>query len=167
MYSACAAENVAQIITFGTMKARAAVRDVGRALDISYADVDRVAKQIPPTLDMTLERAQNESAPLKDLMQRDPRVTELLSVAKRLEGMTRHASVHAAGVVIAPKPLTEFVPLYKNQKDEITTQWAMKEIERIGLLKMDFLGLRTLTLLNDAAETIRQQGRPRSTPGSC
>ena len=150
-------ENVAQIITFGTMKARAAVRDVGRALDISYADVDRVAKQIPPTLDMTLERAQNESAPLKELMQRDPRVTELLSVAKRLEGMTRHASVHAAGVVIAPKPLTEFVPLYKNQKDEITTQWAMKEIERIGLLKMDFLGLRTLTLLNDAVETIRQQ----------
>ena len=148
-------ENVAQIITFGTMKARAAIRDVGRALDIPYADVDRVAKQIPPTLDMTLDRAQKENPALTDLAERDPRIKELLAVARRLEGMTRHASVHAAGVVIAPRPLTEFVPLYKNQRDEITTQWAMKEIERVGLLKMDFLGLSTLTLLDDAVETIR------------
>ena len=150
--------NVAQIITFGTMKARAAVRDVGRALDIPYADVDRVAKQIPPTLDMTLERAQAENPALNDLAARDGRVKELLAVAQRLEGLTRHASVHAAGVVIAPKPLTEFVPLYKSQRDEITTQWAMKEIERIGLLKMDFLGLSTLTLLDDAVRALRADG---------
>ncbi len=149
-------ENVAQIITFGTMKARAVVRDVGRALDIPYAEVDRVAKQIPATLDMTLEKALDENPALKDLEQKDARVAELLSVAKRLEGMTRHASVHAAGVVIAPRPLTEFVPLYKGQRDEITTQWAMKEIERVGLLKMDFLGLSTLTLLADAVAEIER-----------
>ncbi len=149
-------ESVAQIITFGTMKARAAVRDVGRVLDIPYADVDRVAKQIPPTLDMTLERALAENPALKDLQEKDPRIRELLEVAQRLEGMTRHASVHAAGVVIAPRPLTEFVPLHKGQRDEITTQWGMKEIERIGLLKMDFLGLSTLTLLHDAVQEIER-----------
>ena len=149
-------ENVAQIITFGTMKAKAAVRDVGRALDIAYADVDKVAKQIPATLDMTLDKALEESPALKELQQNDPRVQELLDVARRLEGMTRHASVHAAGVVIAPRPLTEFVPLYKGQRGEITTQWAMKEIERVGLLKMDFLGLSTLTLLRDAVDEIRR-----------
>ncbi|MEE8165741.1 MAG: DNA polymerase III subunit alpha, partial [Myxococcota bacterium] len=152
-------ENVAQIITFGTMKARAAVRDVGRALDVPYADVDRVAKQIPATLDMTLERAQAENPALAELANRDGRIKELLAVAQRLEGLTRHASVHAAGVVIAPRPLTEFVPLYKSQRDEITTQWAMNEIERIGLLKMDFLGLSTLTLLDDAVGAIRADGR--------
>ena len=149
-------ENVAQIITFGTMKARAAVRDVGRTLGLSYADVDRVAKQIPPTLDMTLDRALADNPTLREMQQRDERVKELLDVAKRLEGVTRHASVHAAGVVIAPRPLTEFAPLYKSQKDEITTQWAMKEIERIGLLKMDFLGLSTLTLLDDAVAHIKK-----------
>ena len=149
-------ENVAQIITFGTMKARAAVRDVGRTLGMSYADVDRVAKQIPPTLDMTLDRAVEETQTLKDMFRQDERVKELITVARRLEGVTRHASVHAAGVVIAPRPLTEFAPLYKNQKDEITTQWAMKEIERIGLLKMDFLGLSTLTLLDDAVKHIHE-----------
>ena len=149
-------ENVAQIITFGTMKARAAVRDVGRALDIPYADVDKVAKQIPATLDMTLDKALEEAPALKDLQQQDLRIKELLDVARRLEGMTRHASVHAAGVVIAPRPLTEFVPLYKGQRGELTTQWAMKEIERVGLLKMDFLGLSTLTLLRDAVDEIRR-----------
>jgi len=147
-------ENVAQIITFGTMKARAVVRDVGRSLDIPFADVDRVAKLIPATLDMTLDKALEEVPQLKQLSEQDERVKELLSVARRLEGMTRHASVHAAGVVIAPKSITEFAPLYKGKNDEITTQWAMKEIERIGLLKMDFLGLSTLTLLNDAVEQI-------------
>ncbi len=148
-------ENVAQIITFGTMKARAVVRDVGRSLDIPFADVDRVAKLIPPTLDMTLDKALEEVPLLKEASDQDERVKELLAVARRLEGMTRHASVHAAGVVIAPRPITEFAPLYKGKNDEITTQWAMKEIERIGLLKMDFLGLSTLTLLNDAVEEIR------------
>jgi len=149
-------ENVAQIITFGTMKARAVVRDVGRVLDLSYADVDKVAKQIPPALDMTLEKALAENPQLSDLDQKDDRVHELLEVAKRLEGMTRHASVHAAGVVIAPRAITEFAPIYKSQKDEITTQWAMKEIERMGLLKMDFLGLSTLTLIDDALSEIRK-----------
>ena len=149
-------ENVAQIITFGTMKARAVVRDVGRALDISFAEVDRVAKQIPATLDMTLGKALEENPALRQMEASEPRIRELLEVARRLEGTTRHASVHAAGVVIAPKPLTEFVPLYRGQHDEITTQWSMKEIERIGLLKMDFLGLTTLTLLHDAVGQIRR-----------
>ncbi len=149
-------ENVAQIITFGTMKARAVVRDVARVMDIPYADADRVAKAVPPALDMTLEKALAESPALKDMEQKDERVRELLGVARRLEGMTRHASVHAAGVVIAPRPLTEFVPLYKTQKDEIVTQWAMKEIERVGLLKMDFLGLSTLTLIRDALDEIKR-----------
>jgi DNA polymerase-3 subunit alpha len=149
-------ENVAQIITFGTMKARAVVRDVARVMDIPYADADRVAKAVPPALDMTLEKALVESPALKEMEQKDERIKELLSVARRLEGMTRHASVHAAGVVIAPRPLTEFVPLYKSQKDEIVTQWAMKEVERVGLLKMDFLGLSTLTLIRDALDEIRR-----------
>ena len=149
-------ENVAQIITFGTMKARAVVRDVARVMDIPYADADRVAKAVPPALDMTLAKALEESPALKDMQQKDERVRELLTVAQRLEGMTRHASVHAAGVVIAPKPLTEFIPLYKSQKDEIVTQWAMKEVERVGLLKMDFLGLSTLTLIRDALDEIKR-----------
>jgi DNA polymerase-3 subunit alpha len=149
-------ENVAQIITFGTMKARAVVRDVARVMDIPYADADRVAKAIPPALDMTLAKALDESPALKEMRDKDERVRELLTVAQRLEGMTRHASVHAAGVVIAPRPLTEFIPLYKSQKDEIVTQWAMKEVERVGLLKMDFLGLSTLTLIRDALDEIKR-----------
>jgi DNA polymerase-3 subunit alpha len=149
-------ENVAQIITFGTMKARAVVRDVARVMDIPYADADRVAKAVPPALDMTLDKALDENPALKEMEQKDERVKELLAVARRLEGMTRHASVHAAGVVIAPRPLTEFIPLYKSQKDEIVTQWAMKEVERVGLLKMDFLGLSTLTLIRDALDEIKR-----------
>ena len=149
-------ENVAQIITFGTMKARAVVRDVARVMDIPYADADKVAKAVPAALDMTLDKALEQNPALKEMEQKDERVKELLAVARRLEGMTRHASVHAAGVVIAPKPLTEFVPLYKSQKDEIVTQWAMKEVERVGLLKMDFLGLSTLTLIRDAIEEIKR-----------
>src|SRR5881296_3832960 len=149
-------ENVAQIITFGTMKAKAVVRDVGRVLEMTFADVDKVAKQIPPTLDMTLEKALEENPVLKELEQNDPKVQELLSVARRLEGMTRHASVHAAGVVIAPKAITEYAPLYKGARDEIVTQWSMKEIERVGLLKMDFLGLSTLTLIFDCIEEIKR-----------
>jgi len=152
-------ENVAQIITFGTMKAKAVVRDVGRVLDMTYAEVDRVAKLIPPALDMTLEKALGENPALKQLRDSDPRVKELLEIGQRLEGLTRHASVHAAGVVIAPKAITEFAPLYKGARDEIVTQWAMKEIERMGLLKMDFLGLSTLTLIDDAlAEIARTTG---------
>jgi DNA polymerase III subunit alpha len=149
-------DRVAQIITFGTMKAKAVVRDVGRVLEMPYADVDKVAKQIPPALDMTLEKALEESEPLRQMEQNDPKVKELLAVARRLEGMTRHASVHAAGVVITPKAITEYVPLYKGAHDEIVTQWSMKEIDRVGLLKMDFLGLSTLTLIDDAIKEIER-----------
>ena len=149
-------ENVAQIITFGTMKAKAVVRDVGRVLEMPFADVDKVAKLIPATLEMTLDKALEETPALKELERSDPKVKELLAVARRLEGMTRHASVHAAGVVIAPRAITEFAPLYKGARDEITTQWSMKEIERIGLLKMDFLGLSTLTLIADAIVEIER-----------
>ena len=149
-------ENVAQIITFGTMKAKAVVRDVGRVLEMPFADVDKVAKQIPAALDMTLDKALEESEPLRQMEQSDPKVKELLSVAKRLEGMTRHASVHAAGVVIAPKAITEYAPLYRGAHDEIVTQWSMKDIERVGLLKMDFLGLSTLTLITDAVAEIER-----------
>jgi len=149
-------ENVAQIITFGTMKAKAVVRDVGRALDMPYADVDRIAKQIPAALDMTLDKALNENPVLKDMAGKDAKVKEVLDIGRRLEGMSRHASVHAAGVVIAPGPITDYAPLYKGQRDELTTQWNMKEVERVGLLKMDFLGLSTLTLIDDALKEIRR-----------
>jgi DNA polymerase III subunit alpha len=149
-------ENVAQIITFGTMKAKAVVRDVGRALDMPYADVDRIAKQIPPALDMTLDKALSENPVLKDMVSKDAKVKEVIDIGKRLEGMSRHASVHAAGVVIAPGPITDYAPLYKGARDEITTQWNMKEVERIGLLKMDFLGLSTLTLIHDCLEEIKR-----------
>ncbi len=149
-------ENVAQIITFGTMKAKAVVRDVGRALDMPYADVDRIAKQIPPALDMTLDKALNENPLLKDMAAKDPKVKEVVDIGRRLEGMSRHASVHAAGVVIAPGPITDYAPLYKGARDEITTQWNMKEVDRVGLLKMDFLGLSTLTLIRDALTEIKR-----------
>jgi DNA polymerase-3 subunit alpha len=152
-------ENVSQIITFGTMKAKAVVRDVGRAMDMPYAEVDRIAKQIPAALDMTLEKALVENPVLKQMSDQDPRVKELLDMGRRLEGMSRNAGVHAAGVVIAPGPITDYAPLYKSNRDEITTQWAMKEVERVGLLKMDFLGLSTLTLIQDAlAEIKRTEG---------
>jgi DNA polymerase-3 subunit alpha len=118
--------------------------------------VDRVAKQIPPALDMTLDKALEENPALKEMEQSDPKVRELLTVARRLEGMTRHASVHAAGVVIAPNAITEFAPLYKGAHDEIVTQWTMKDVERMGLLKMDFLGLSTLTLIDDALKEIKR-----------
>jgi DNA polymerase-3 subunit alpha len=149
-------ENVAQIITFGTMKAKAVIRDVGRVLEMPYADVDRIAKQIPPALDMTLDKALTENPVLKDMWTKDPKVKEVIEIGKRLEGMSRHASVHAAGVVIAPGPVTDYAPLYKGSRDEITTQWNMKEVERVGLLKMDFLGLSTLTLIDDALKEIKR-----------
>ncbi len=147
-------ENVSQIITFGTMKAKAVIRDVGRVMDLAYADVDRIAKQIPPALDMTLAKALAENPVLRDMRDKDPRVRDVLDMGQRLEGMSRNAGVHAAGVVIAPGPITDYAPLYKSNRDEITTQWAMKEVERVGLLKMDFLGLSTLTLIQDALTEI-------------
>jgi DNA polymerase-3 subunit alpha len=159
-------ENVAQIITFGTMKAKAVVRDVGRVLDMSYAEVDRIAKMIPFDLKMTLDKALEESPPLKEAYQKDARVKELVDISRRLEGTTRHASTHAAGVVIAPRPLTEFVPLasFKGNTNEVTTQYDMHGVERIGLLKMDFLGLRTLTLIDNCVKMIEAQTGARVEP---
>ncbi|HEX8027906.1 MAG TPA: DNA polymerase III subunit alpha, partial [Vicinamibacterales bacterium] len=152
-------ENVSQIITFGTMKAKAVIRDVGRVMDMPYADVDRIAKQIPPALDMTLEKALVENPVLREMAKTDSRVSDVLEMGKRLEGVSRNAGVHAAGVVIAPGPISDYAPLFKSNRDEITTQWAMKEVERVGLLKMDFLGLSTLTLIQDAlAEIKRTEG---------
>ena len=149
-------KNVAQIITFGTMAAKAAIKDVGRALDMPYGDADKIAKLVPNTLNIELEDALKQSPQLASARDNDPRVKELIEVALRLEGLARHASTHAAGVVISPRPLTEIVPLYKSNKEEITTQYDMNALERIGLLKMDFLGLTTLTVLNDTVNLIKQ-----------
>src|SRR5271170_5246722 len=149
-------KSVAQIITFGTMAAKAVLKDAGRALDMPYGEVDKIAKMIPTTLNIELEDALKQTPQLESLRKTDDRVKELVEVALRLEGLTRHASTHAAGVVISPQPLTEIVPLYKSNKDEITTQYDMNALERIGLLKMDFLGLTTLTVLDDAVRLIQQ-----------
>jgi DNA polymerase-3 subunit alpha len=149
-------DNVAQIITFGTMAAKAAVKDVGRAMDIPYGEVDRLAKMIPTTLGIELADALKESPQLKVAVDSDSKLTDLMSVALRLEGLARHASTHAAGVVISPRPLTDIVPVYKTNRDEITTQFDMNALERIGLLKMDFLGLTTLTVLHDAVRMVEQ-----------
>jgi DNA polymerase-3 subunit alpha len=143
-------EKVAQIITFGTMAARGAIRDVGRALDMSYAEVDRIAKLIPEILGITLVDAIKKEPQLKDLMKKDKRVADLLELAQKIEGLHRHASTHAAGVVISEARLDEQVPLYRGTKGEVITQFAMGDLEKIGLIKFDFLGLRTLTLLNNA-----------------
>jgi len=149
-------ENVAQIITFGTMAAKAAVKDVGRAMDIPYGEVDRLAKLIPNTLGITLDEALKEAPQLKAAINSDERLKDLMAVALRLEGLARHASTHAAGVVISPRPLMEVVPVYKTNRDEITTQYDMNALERIGLLKMDFLGLTTLTVLHDTVRMVEQ-----------
>ncbi|HEX9428507.1 MAG TPA: DNA polymerase III subunit alpha, partial [Candidatus Polarisedimenticolia bacterium] len=149
-------DNVAQIITFATMGAKAVVRDAGRGLDIPYGDCDRIAKMIPTELDMTIDKALLASAPLKQLYDKDDRIRQLLDVSRRLEGLARHASVHAAGVVISPKPIVEYSPLGRTKDNEVVTQYAMDEIGAIGLLKMDFLGLKTLTLIHDCVARIRQ-----------
>ena len=147
-------QNVSQIITFGTMGAKAVIRDAGRAMDMPYAEVDRIAKLVPTTLNITLDEAIKQNADLRQLKERDTRIADLLEVAGRLEGLARHASTHAAGVVISPAPLQEIVPLYKGSKDEITTQYSMDDLEKIGLLKMDFLGLTTLTIIDDCVRLI-------------
>ncbi len=149
-------ENVAQIITFGTMAAKAAVKDVGRAMDIPYGEVDRLAKLIPTTLGIDLETALAEAPQLKAAINSDEKLKDLMSVALRLEGLARHASTHAAGVVISPRPLMDVVPVYKTNRDEITTQYDMNALERVGLLKMDFLGLTTLTVLQDTVRMIEK-----------
>jgi len=149
-------DNVCQIITFGTMAARAVVRDVGRVLSIPYAEVDKIAKIIPLTVNITLDQALKQKAELKELYENNVQVKKLIDLSKTLEGLTRHASTHAAGVVIAPSELTNYVPLFKGSRDEITTQFDMKIVEQIGLLKMDFLGLRTLTVIDDALKMIEE-----------
>jgi DNA polymerase-3 subunit alpha len=149
-------DNVAQIITFGTMGAKAVIRDVGRGLGMPYAEVDKIAKMVPNRINISLDEAIAESPPLTEAVQSRTEVEELWRVAKCLEGLTRHASTHAAGVVISGDPLTEHVPLYKDPKagSKPTTQYAMKAIEKIGLLKIDFLGLRTLTVIANTLELI-------------
>ncbi|MBZ5649292.1 MAG: DNA polymerase III subunit alpha [Acidobacteriia bacterium] len=149
-------ENVAQIITFGTMAAKAAIKDVGRAMDIPYADVDRIAKMVPTTLNIKLEDAIRESPGLQQAYESEPQVRQLLDTARKLEGLVRNAGVHAAGVVISPRPLTDLVPLHRTKNDEIVTAFDMVAIEKMGLLKMDFLGLTTLTILDDTLKLIAQ-----------
>jgi len=149
-------ENVCQIITFGTMAARGVIRDVGRVLGIPYGEVDRIAKLVPEGPGVLLKEAIEKVDELKNLRDTDKRVEQLLNYSLTLEGLARHCSTHAAGVVIAPSALTDYVPLFKGTKDEITTQYDMKMVEEIGLLKMDFLGLRTLTVIDDAIKIIRQ-----------
>lgn len=152
-------DHVAQIVTFGTMAARAAVRDVGRVMGMSYQDVDRVAKLIPMELKMTLKKALEVSPDLKALYDADSQVHELIDTSLKVEGMPRHASTHAAGVVITREPATEYVPLSTNDGLPVT-QFNMVEIERLGLLKMDFLGLRTLTVIHDTEMAVRRTKDP-------
>jgi DNA polymerase-3 subunit alpha len=149
-------ENVAQIITFGTMAAKAAIKDVGRAMDMPYADVDRIAKMVPTTLNITIEQALKDSSALQQAYENESQIRQLIDTAKKLEGLVRNAGVHAAGVVIAPRPLTDLVPLHKTKNDEIVTAFDMGAIEKMGLLKMDFLGLTTLTILDDTVKLIAQ-----------
>lgn len=149
--------NVAQIITFGTMQARAAIRDVGRAMGASYTDVDKIAKLIPNELGINLEEALNKEPQLVQLCETDRQSHDIYAMARVLEGLCRHASIHAAGVVISDKPLHEYVPLFKTSDDQITTAYSMNSIAKIGLLKMDFLGLRTLTVLDDALKFIKER----------
>ncbi|MBE6881485.1 MAG: DNA polymerase III subunit alpha [Ruminococcaceae bacterium] len=149
-------DHVAQIITFGTLAARAAIRDVGRALGMPYQDVDKVAKLVPTDLHMTIEKALTVSPDIKALYDTDPKVYELIDTARRVEGMPRHSSVHAAGVVIAPEPVTEFVPVAKPD-ESVVTQFTMTTLEELGLLKMDFLGLRNLTAISDCEKAVRKR----------
>ncbi len=152
-------DKVAQIITFGTLAAKAVLRDVGRVMGTPYAKIDRIAKMIP---DMTrsLSEAARQVDALAREVERDPEVRQIVEVGERLEGLTRHASLHAAGVVITPRPIEELVPLCKTSKGEIVTQWDKDVVEDLGLLKMDFLGLRTLTVIDDTLQMLSHQGEP-------
>ncbi|MFQ5649242.1 MAG: DNA polymerase III subunit alpha [bacterium] len=151
-------KNVTQIITFGTMAARAVIRDVGRVLKISYSDVDRIAKMIPASPKMTLEKAFELVPDLLELADENETYQQLIDYSRVLEGLARHASTHAAGVVITPDDLTNYTPLYRSSQGDITTQYDMKILERIGVLKMDFLGLRTLTVIQKAVDALAEKG---------
>jgi DNA polymerase-3 subunit alpha len=150
-------ENVAQLITFGTWKPRAAVRDVGRVLEMPYAEVDRIAKLIPADPKITLETAPKAEPQLQEMIDNSPKVAELFRYSKEIEGRSRHAGTHASAVVIANRPITEYCPLYRQATGEITTQYAMHPVERVGLVKFDFLGLRTLTAIHDALKLLKEQ----------
>jgi DNA polymerase III subunit alpha len=149
-------DQVAQIITFNTMAAKAAIKDVGRALDMPYGEVDRIAKMIPPTIGITIDQALQDKGPLAQAYESDPKVKEIIDAALRLEGLIRGAGVHAAGVVIAPQPLTELVPVSRAKNDDIVTSYDMGAVEKMGLLKMDFLGLTTLTVIDDCLKLIKR-----------
>ena len=148
-------DKVAQIVTFGTMAARGSIRDVGRALNMPYGQVDFIAKQIPMELGMTIDKALEVNKNLKQIYDEQEEIKELIDIARNVEGLPRHTSTHAAGVVISKDPITQYVPLSRN-KDSITTQFTMTELEELGLLKMDFLGLRTLTVIRDAVKLIEE-----------
>jgi len=150
-------DHVTQIITYGTMMAKGVIRDVGRVLDIPYSECDKLAKLVPNKLNITLKEALEQEPKLKEITQKDPRMAELMEIALHLEGQVRHASKHAAGVVISQQPLTEYLPLFKTPKDEVTTQFDMKGVEKIGLVKFDFLGLRNLTVIRKAENLINQR----------
>lgn len=149
-------ENVAQIVTFGTMAARGVIRDVGRVFDVPYGEVDRIAKLIPAELDITIDHAWKREPELRKLAESDERVARLLKTARSLEGLARHVSTHAAGVVISDRKLTEYVPLMKGKEDEILTQFTMESLAKVGLLKMDFLGLKTLGVIRNTVENIEK-----------
>ncbi|OGP74517.1 MAG: DNA polymerase III subunit alpha, partial [Deltaproteobacteria bacterium RBG_13_58_19] len=149
-------QNVAQITTFGSLKTRQVIRDVGRALEVPYAEVDKIAKLVPERLNITLEQALQMEPRLRELRDTNPTVQEVLTVAAALEGLPRHASTHASAFVIADRPLMEYLPLYKGSKGEQVTQFDMKGVERVGLVKFDFLGLRTLTVIDQAVRLIRR-----------
>lgn len=150
-------EQVAQIITFNTMQARSAIKDVGRVLEMPFADVQRITKLVPNVLNISLDEAMAQEPGFAEAAKADPKVDDVLKVALRLEGMSRNCSVHAAGVVISPQPLQELVPLYKTNRDEIVTQFDMNGLDKLQLLKMDFLGLTTLTLIHDALRLIQKR----------
>ncbi|GAB6062324.1 DNA polymerase III subunit alpha [Deferrisoma palaeochoriense] len=153
------ADKVAQITTFGKMLARAVIRDVGRVMGLPYGEVDRIAKLVPARLGITLKEALEEEPRLREAMESDPRIRELVTHALKLEGLNRHASTHAAGIVIGNRPLVDYLPLYRGQNGELVTQFAMKSVEAIGLVKFDFLGLKTLTVITDAVRIVNE-GRP-------
>jgi DNA polymerase-3 subunit alpha len=153
-------ENVAHITTFGSMKTRQVIRDVGRALEVPYAEVDKIAKLVPEKLNITLEQSLQMEPRLRELRDTNPAVKEILTIAATLEGLPRHASTHASAVVIADKPLVEYLPIYKGTKGEMVTQFDMKGVEKVGLVKFDFLGLRTLTVINQAVKLVRRRHVP-------
>ena len=149
-------DQVVQIVTFGTLAAKGVIRDVGRVLDLPYAQCDSIAKMVPNDLGMTLDRALKESPDLRSAYQTDDQVKYLIDMSKRLEGLPRHTSMHAAGVVISRTSVDEYVPLSRAADGTITTQFTMTTLEELGLLKMDFLGLRTLTVISNAAAQIEK-----------